>query len=77
MRLSNHGRSVMKGASARRSLFRETLWNYEKMRVVGFSFSIYPAVKKTAPRIGGAKSGLKSQLESINTNPFTAPCSCA
>ncbi|MGO9569849.1 MAG: PTS system mannose/fructose/sorbose family transporter subunit IID [Desulfomonilaceae bacterium] len=66
----------MKGVNRRifgRSFFLETLWNYEKMQNLGFSFCIYPALERLCPDEDDRKRVLSRHLEPVNTHPSMAP----
>lgn len=56
-----------------RSFFLETLWNFEKMQNVGFSFCIYPALTKLYPGEQERKQAVERHLETINTHPAMGP----
>jgi PTS system mannose-specific IID component len=67
---------VMKGVNRRafvRSFFLETLWNYEKMQNLGFSFCIYPALERLYPDQNDRKGAVSRHLEAVNTHPSMAP----
>jgi mannose PTS system EIID component len=66
----------MKGVNRRafgRSFFLETLWNYEKMQNLGFSFCIYPALERLYPDQNDRKVAVSRHLEAVNTHPSMAP----
>ena len=66
----------MKGVNRRacvRSFFLETLWNYEKMQNLGFSFCIYPALERLYPDQNDRKGAVSRHLEAVNTHPSMAP----
>jgi PTS system mannose-specific IID component len=67
---------VMKGVNRRvfvRSFFLETLWNYEKMQNLGFSFCIYPALERLYPDQNDRKRAVSRHLEAVNTHPSMVP----
>lgn len=66
----------MKGVNRRafgRSFFLETLWNYEKMQNLGFSFCIYPALERLYPDQNDRKGAVSRHLAAVNTHPSMAP----
>jgi mannose PTS system EIID component len=66
----------MKGVNCRafvRSFCLETLWNYEKMQNLGFSFCIYPALERLYPDQNERKRVISRHLEAVNTHPSMAP----
>lgn len=66
----------MKGVNRRafgRSFFLETLWNYEKMQNLGFSFCIYPALERLYPDQNDREAAVSRHLEAVNTHPSMAP----
>jgi len=56
-----------------RSFFLETLWNFEKMQNVGFSFCIYPVLKKLYPGAQERRLAVERHLETVNTHPAMGP----
>ncbi len=56
-----------------RSFFLETLWNFEKMQNVGFSFCIYPALEKLYPEAQERKQAVERHLDTVNTHPAMGP----
>lgn len=56
-----------------RSFFLETLWNFEKMQNVGFSFCIYPAIKQLYPGEQARKQAVERHLDTVNTHPAMGP----
>jgi PTS system mannose-specific IID component len=67
---------VMKGVNRRafvRSFFLETLWNYEKMQNMGFSFCIYPALERLYSDQNDRNGAVSRHLEAVNTHPSMAP----
>jgi len=67
---------MMKGVNRRafrRSFFLETLWNYEKMQNLGFSFCIYPALERLYPDQNDRKGAVSRHLEAVNTHPSMGP----
>ena len=56
-----------------RSFFLETLWNFEKMQNVGFSFCIYPAMEKLYPGEQERKQAIERHLDTVNTHPAMGP----
>lgn len=66
----------MKGAGLSvfwRSFFLETLWNYERMQNVGFSFCIYPVLLRLYPDDQVREQAVRRHLEEVNTHPAMAP----
>lgn len=57
-----------------RSLFIQTLWNYENMQGTGITFAIQPIISKLYRRKPKKKREiLVEYLEFFNTNPYLAP----
>lgn len=56
-----------------RSFFLETLWNFEKMQNVGFSFCVYPALMKLYPGEQERKQAVERHLDTVNTHPAMGP----
>jgi len=56
-----------------RSFFLETLWNFEKMQNVGFSFCIHPALEKLYPEAQERKQAIERHLDTVNTHPAMGP----
>ncbi len=56
-----------------RSFFLETLWNFEKMQNVGFSFCIYPTLEKLYPEAQERKQAVERHLDAVNTHPAMGP----
>jgi PTS system mannose-specific IID component len=56
-----------------RSLFLQTLWNFERMQNVGFAFSIVPLLKHLSLSPETFRRMLRRQLQFFNTHPYLAP----
>jgi mannose/fructose/N-acetylgalactosamine-specific phosphotransferase system component IID len=63
----------VKGRILWRSFFLETLWNFEKMQNVGFSFCIYPALERLYPGEQERKQAVARHLDTVNTHPAMGP----
>lgn len=67
---------AMNGVSRRvvwRSLFLETLWNYDKKQNVGFVFALMPALQRLFPDESDRKQAVIRHLERANTHPAMSP----
>ncbi|MEK6645398.1 MAG: PTS system mannose/fructose/sorbose family transporter subunit IID [Candidatus Firestonebacteria bacterium] len=53
-----------------RSLFVETVWNFERMQSVGFLYAIIPAIRKLYPNKIKRISALKRHLKPFSTHPY-------
>jgi PTS system mannose-specific IID component len=76
MRQNSVGPFEIKGVSRQvffRSFFLETIWNNEKLQNIGFSFCIYPALKRLFPDQDDKKKAVCRQLEPVNTHPSMGP----
>ena len=55
-----------------RSLFIQSLWNFEGLQNMGFLFVIFPALKKLYPEKVKRKEVLLRHVEFFNTHPYMA-----
>ena len=56
-----------------RSFFLETLWNYPRMQNIGFTYCIFPALRRIHRSDRDFSDAVSRQLESANTHPSMAP----
>jgi len=53
-----------------RSLFIETVWNFERMQSVGFLYALIPTIRKLYPNKIKRISALKRHLKPFSTHPY-------
>lgn len=56
-----------------RSFFLETLWNYPRMQNIGFTYCIFPALRRIHHSDREFREAVSRQLECANTHPSMAP----
>ena len=60
-------------ATFARSLFLQTLWNFERMQNAGFAFSMAPLLRKVYVRRDFYLRALRRNLNFFNTHPYFGP----
>lgn len=55
-----------------RSLFFQTLWNFQRMQNVGWCFAIWPAIRRLYPSPEARRALAREHLEYFNTHPYFA-----
>jgi mannose/fructose/N-acetylgalactosamine-specific phosphotransferase system component IID len=55
-----------------RSLFLQTLWNFERMQNVGFAFSVEPLLRKAHKTKSGFNAALRRHMGFFNAHPYLA-----
>jgi mannose PTS system EIID component len=55
-----------------RSLFFQTLWNFQRMQNVGWAFAFQPALRRLRPSAEARRPLAGEQLEYFNTHPYLA-----
>ena len=55
-----------------RSTFLQGSWNYERMRNLGWAYSLIPAIKKLYTKKEDQAAALERHLEFFNTHPYVA-----
>ncbi len=56
-----------------RSFFLESLWNYPRMQNIGFTYCIYPALRRLGDSGNKFREVVGRQLETANTHPSMSP----
>lgn len=56
-----------------RSFFLESLWNYPRMQNIGFTYCIYPALRRLGYCGDKFREVVARQLETANTHPSMSP----
>ena len=55
-----------------RSTFLQGSWNYERMQILGWAYSLIPAIKKLYTKKEDQAAALERHLEFFNTHPYVA-----
>src|ERR1700759_341390 len=56
-----------------RSFFLQALWNFKRMKNIGFAFSIEPLLKRAYQAKDGFARALRRHCEYFNVHPYFAP----
>ncbi|MFA5975891.1 MAG: PTS system mannose/fructose/sorbose family transporter subunit IID [Elusimicrobiota bacterium] len=56
-----------------RSLFLQTIWNFERMQNMGFAFSMVPLLKRAHASAGSIQTAIRRHMTFFNVHPYFAP----